>query len=411
MTVAGETHRCPPHEVLAAFVDARLPKTQVVALSEHLATCAECRFVVESASELQAEEQAESVEPKRRRSWRWLAVAAVVGVGGWLTPVTMAKWHAYQVKTATLDLKAEFDGQKMRPIVPRLTGFAYGEKRPNLRGPGDDTDDPQTWIIQAKAQNLIHLTKNDHSPAAAHTRGISELIRGEIDTAIADLKAAAAANDAQAWSDLSAAYYVKRMYVEADDAANRAIKIDPKLSDAWFNRALAVAGIATTEPVVQYRWAKKTSSPSVEYAPLTQEPLVQMIVDGKAAEVLRMTEGKRAPDAIHARGIAHLVLHQNAEAIDELTAVAKARPDDVRVWSDLAAALLENQDYKKALDAARHAHYLDSQQPEAKANLRAAYQRSGEAEIEAWNDYLKHDSTSRWANEARENIKNVQERS
>lgn len=410
MTVAGETHRCPPHEVLAAFVDARLPKTQVVALSEHLATCAECRFVVESASELQAEEQAESVEPKRRRSWRWLAVAAVVGVGVWVTPVTMAKWHAYQVKTVRQDLVEKFDELKMRPTAARLTGFEYGEKPRVNRGSGESPE-AQSIILQSKAQQLIELTKHDHSPAAAHERGIGELIIGDVDTAISDLKAAAAANDAQAWSDLSAAYYVKRMYVEAADAANRAIKIDPKLSDAWFNRALAVAGIALTDPVVQYRWAKKTSSPSVEYAPLTQEPLVQMIVDGKATEVLRMTKGKRTPDAMHARGIAHLVLHHKAEAVDELTAVAKARPDDVRVLSDLATALLENQEYKKALDAAKRAQALDSQQPENLANLNAAYQRSGEAEIAAWNDYLKHDSTSRWANEARENIKDVQERS
>lgn len=407
MTVAGETHRCPPHEVLAAFIDARLPKTQVVALTEHLATCAECRFVVESASELEAEEQAESVEPQRRRSWRWLAVAAVVGVGVWLTPMARTGWQAYQIKTAKLDLAEAIEGQKMRPIEARLTGFEYGEKPPVNRGKSESSN--EQWIIKIKAQTLIDRTKDDKSPAAAHERGIGELISGQVDAAILDLKIAAASNDARAWSDLSAAYYAKKQYVEANDAANRAIKIDPNLSDAWFNRAFAVAGIALTDPVVQYRWAKKTSSPSAEYAPLTQEPLVQMIADGKATEVLRQTEGNRTPDAMHARGIAHLVLKETTEAVDELTAVAKARPDDARIWSDLAAALLENREYKKALDAARRAHYLDSLQPEAKAILNAAYQRSGDAEIAAWNDYLKHDSTSRWANEAREKLKGLQE--
>jgi hypothetical protein len=107
MTVAGEARRCPPPEVLAAFVDARLAKNQVVSLSEHLSSCAECRFVVESAAEAQAEEQAETIEPQGRRSWRWLSIAAVVGAGVLLRPVAQMEWQAYQVKTAMRELAEE----------------------------------------------------------------------------------------------------------------------------------------------------------------------------------------------------------------------------------------------------------------------------------------------------------------
>jgi Flp pilus assembly protein TadD len=435
MTVAGETHRCPPHEVLAAFVDARLPRTQVVALSEHLATCAECRFVVESASELQAEEQAESIEPQVRRSWRWLAVAAVVGVVVLSAPFTWTTWQenktdirelvALKIRTgaawvksprtyrrdiAVRELIAAADSSNVRIIEPRITGFGYGPPPRRNRGGVEDEPDVHKLIVDGKAFSVLINTETDPSPEAAHARGIASLVLGRNGHAITELTAATQKlpNNAQTWNDLSAAYYVNRKYMEAFDAASRATKIDPKLSDAWFNRALAVAGIATTDPVVKYRWAKKSPF-SAEYVPLAQEPLVQMIVDGKATEVLRMTEGKRTPDAIHARGIAHLVLQQKAEAIDELTAVTKARPDDVRVWTDLAAALLANHDYKQALVAARRAHYLDSLQPETLANLKAAYERSGDAEIAAWTDYLKHDSTSKWAEEVRQKLKDLQE--
>src|SRR4051794_19437542 len=104
MTVAGETHRCPPNEVLAAFVDGRLPRMKVVALTEHLSSCAECRFIVESASEFQAEEQAENIEPQGRRSWRWVAVAAAVGVVVLLTPYARMKWQTHQRDEAMREL-------------------------------------------------------------------------------------------------------------------------------------------------------------------------------------------------------------------------------------------------------------------------------------------------------------------
>jgi hypothetical protein len=144
MTVAGEARRCPPPEVLAAFVDARLAKNQVETLSEHLSSCAECRFVIESAAEAQAEEQAETIEPQGRRSWRWLSIAAVVGAVAWMTPVTQTQWHVYQGKVAMRELIANATLEK-RIVEPRVTVLGYGRWGVN-RGVSEEekSDQPHT---------------------------------------------------------------------------------------------------------------------------------------------------------------------------------------------------------------------------------------------------------------------------
>jgi tetratricopeptide (TPR) repeat protein len=242
MTVAGETHRCPPNEVLAAFVDGRLPRMKVVALTEHLSSCAECRFIVESASELQAEEQAESIEPQGRRSWRWVAVAAVVGVGLLLTPQMHERWQTHQRDAVMGDL-AEVRLAK-RLIEPRLThGVDSGEWHQDRGLPnGDDEKPPDQERARSQAYLVLDETKNDHSAAGEHARGIAWLVLRNADEAIAALSKATEKQpkDAQIWSDLAAAYLLKRQNKEAIDAANRAIALDPKLNEARFNKALAI---------------------------------------------------------------------------------------------------------------------------------------------------------------------------
>jgi len=420
MTVAGETHRCPPHEVLAAFVDAKLPRNQVVALTEHLTTCAECRFVVESASELQAEEQEESIAPRGGRAWQQFAVAAVIGAGFLLTPVAAPSVRQWYVRTTTMrELVVDAAKLKKRLIEPRLTGgFGYGEWSVTRSGNDPDAEDNEKalqnllkQIAERTAGEVLTRTKNDHSPDAAHARGIAALLRRETDRAIAELTTATQKrpNDAQAWNDLAAAYIQKQQYSKAIGATKRAIALDPKLNEAWFNRALAIKGAISTYQVhVTYRWAKASTSQVARQGSSLAETPEQLIRDGKADEVLRMTAGNRSLDAAHARGIAYLAIGDRNAAINELTALTKARPNDALAWSDLAAALLANDDYQKAIDAADRALEIDPKQSEAQFNRVQARLKISNGAIAAWNDYLKHDSTSPWAEEAQRNISNEQ---
>lgn len=241
MTVADEAQRCPPSEVLAAFVDARLPRMQVVALTEHLSGCAECRFVVESVSDCETEEGAEAPVAKSAGSWKWMSIAAIVVIGLVLTPIALPKWHTYQRETTVRELiKAIPKTERM--VEPRLTGFPWGEHH-ITRSAAEKEKSTDQIIAEGKAGDVLDITKRDHSPDALRERGVAYLLLDDNDNAVQDLKAAtsAAPNDARAWSDLAAAYIAARQYDQASQAADRAVQLDPQLNEARFNRALAMS--------------------------------------------------------------------------------------------------------------------------------------------------------------------------
>jgi tetratricopeptide (TPR) repeat protein len=292
MTVAGEAPRCPPPEVLAAFVDARLAKNQVVSLSEHLSSCAECRFVIESAAEALAEEQAETIEPQGRRSWRWLSIAAVIGAVTFSSPFAWTAWQANQVEIRALiaaipseiragvewllmpprrrsreaavhELVAVVDSSKVRILEPRVTDFGYGSVPPTYRG-GETEESAEQLIIEGKAGQVLSNTEGDQSAAAAHARGIAQLVMRKPTAAIEELTAATKAgpNDAKVWSDLAAARYIANDYAGARDAANRALSIDPNLNEARFNRALAMSRLQPAESIKEWTEYLKHDSTS-----------------------------------------------------------------------------------------------------------------------------------------------------
>jgi len=242
MTVADEAQRCPPSEVLAAFVDARLPRMQVVALTEHMAGCAECRFVVESVSDLETEERADVPAAKSAAgSWKWMSIAAMVVIGLVLTPFALPKWHAYQRETAVREF-IEAQPKNERNIEPRITGFAWAHYGVNRGDNQNDQKSDDQLIAEGKAGDVVEKTERDRSPQGLRERGVAYLFLRDNDNAIQELKAATSAspNDARAWSDLAAAYIAARQYDKAYQAADRAVQLDPKLNEARFNRALAI---------------------------------------------------------------------------------------------------------------------------------------------------------------------------
>ena len=210
--------------------------------------------MIESASEAQAEEAAE-IEPPAGRSWRWQAVAAVVGAGLLLTPFARPTWHAYKREAA---LRALFGATPApeRSIDPRVTGeFRYAPRPRVNRGVGEEkVETPEQMIIESKAQDVLDDTKGDPSPDAAHARGIAYLVQHDAPQAIAELIAATAArpNDAQAWSDLAAARYLARDYAGAHAAAERALAINPNLNEARFNRALATYRMKPADSIEEW---------------------------------------------------------------------------------------------------------------------------------------------------------------
>lgn len=118
----------------------------------------------------------------------------------------------------------------------------------------------------------------------------------------------------------------------------------------------------------------------------------------------------RTAFALHSEGVARAVAGDWAGAVFGFVAATRAQPDDARLQSDTAAAYLERAstpgraaDVVHALAAAQRAISLDPALAEAWFNRALALERLWLRSLAsaAWVDYLRVDSLSPWADEAR----------
>src|SRR5258706_105474 len=134
---------------------------------------------------------------------------------------------------------------------------------------------------------------------------------------------------------------------------------------------------------------------------------------GAAGDAIERAQRDRSEEAQHAAGIALVLVDQPAQAIDRLRRVADQSPNDVRVWSDLAAAryaasveLQRPSLLPEALAAADRALRIDPKSAEALFNRALILEHlglTGEAR-KGWLRYLEVDSSSSWATEARAHL-------
>jgi CHAT domain-containing protein len=131
------------------------------------------------------------------------------------------------------------------------------------------------------------------------------------------------------------------------------------------------------------------------------------------ARIRERAETDTSPEALSALGITYLVSGDAAAAVKALESAAAQAPQDPRIQSDLAAAYLtrasrldEPIDLPRALEAAEKAAALPGAPEEAWFNRALALeglQLADEAR-KAWDDYLKRDPRSPWADEARRRL-------
>lgn len=134
----------------------------------------------------------------------------------------------------------------------------------------------------------------------------------------------------------------------------------------------------------------------------------KLLLDDAAGEVMQTT-GDDAKTR-HARGIANLVVGNRRDAIVELTSAVMKDTGNAHYWSDLAAAELAQGDAKRALAATDRALALDESLPEALFNRALALQQLDDSAraLATYRAYLVRDSTSKWADEAKRRIENLQ---
>jgi Putative zinc-finger len=133
------------------------------------------------------------------------------------------------------------------------------------------------------------------------------------------------------------------------------------------------------------------------------------------AEVEKRLAGKRSAEALNRVGVSYLIVGNLPRAISALEDASDSGAS-AGILSDLSAAYLvraardgQPQDAAKALAAAERAIGLDPVLPEARFNRAAALEKLAlrDAAIAAWQDYLRVDGSSGWADEARRHLKQL----
>jgi len=225
-------------ETLAAFAEGRLNAANRDAVIAHIDGCDDCMSDVALAM------PAAGAEAERQRFGRptWLLAVAAAIV---LAVALPAVWHLARRGSPTDELVA-LAPRSARIVEPRLTGgFPWAGYHGPVRASGGSTD-AERLRLGGAAGELIEKAERDHSADAQHAAGVAMVLVDKPDEAIAKLETAArTSHDAKTWSDLAAARYVAAvqfrrpsLYPEALAASDDALRIDARLPEALFNRAL-----------------------------------------------------------------------------------------------------------------------------------------------------------------------------
>ena len=122
--------------------------------------------------------------------------------------------------------------------------------------------------------------------------------------------------------------------------------------------------------------------------------------------VAEAVKEKPTPEAHHALGKVYLAQGRFDDAIKEFEQSLSGSQNQAQIYNDLGVAWLEKGDFNRSLDSFNKALQLDGNLLEALFNRALFYEkqsRSNEAKAD-WNEYLKRDSTSPWADEARRHL-------
>jgi CHAT domain-containing protein/tetratricopeptide (TPR) repeat protein len=240
---------------LSLFAAGALPEEAAARILRHLQSCDRCGFLLKRSAAVAedteavhvpdwAPEMAQRLSGAAARRWgsaiRWGAIAAtlVLAAGGWIT---------YQAANSPDALLAEAFTEG-RPFEFRLKDRGYSQTRME-RGQGQALSRPAALL---RAELSIQTLLRRH-PAAAETldlEGRSELLEGQYDKAVDDLKGArdAAPGDPHILSDLGCAFALRgdaeNRPADYGDAVNEfaeSLKREPQQPLVLFNLALAYA--------------------------------------------------------------------------------------------------------------------------------------------------------------------------
>jgi tetratricopeptide (TPR) repeat protein len=238
-------------ELLGRFIEGTLSEQERTSVVRHLARCAKCRFVVERAIEIDDAECAATVPDRRSIPW-WIPIAAGVLVAVMLFPF-LRRHAAPRRPDPTSRLVASMPATE-RTLEPRLTGGFRWAPMYHVRRSSTTPKSSSELLAAGAAGALLHDIADDNSFEGRHAASRAYLVAGEPRMAIEILDALSRQhpNDASVWSDLAAALYCdgdahddSEELQRALAASDRAIRIEPRLPEAVFNRAVIVEATRT----------------------------------------------------------------------------------------------------------------------------------------------------------------------
>ena len=238
MTASVPRH--PEAHTMAAFVDGTLPRDEVAAVAAHLRDCADCRTVVAETARFEREREQPKAARRVRPSMRWLAAAALIAAAAITVP--LLRWNESR-RAAPIARLIDAAPRGPRTLEARRSGFPWARLEAPARGAAPP--DPADLKFTGAAGDVLERTANQRTPAARHATGVANLVIGRPADAVAALEQAAnASNEARSWNDLAAARLAlaaagrpSHLPLALADA-DRALRLDPKLPEAHFNRAL-----------------------------------------------------------------------------------------------------------------------------------------------------------------------------
>ena len=261
--------RCLDAQLLAAFAERKLKRSEMPEVLEHLEQCPKCMSALRAAMDL--------MEPQKE-SRTWLAAAAAIAV---LVAAAPFAWRS--LRTTEIDRLVGLAPKSARVVEARLSGgFAWAPYRGPMRSADGPTEAQRMKLVGAAGELVeradAETSDTEKRAEAQHAAGIGLVLVEKPEDAMARLRVTTerTPNDARAWSDLAAAEYMAALqlgraslYPIALAHADRALRIDPKSHEALFNRALTLERLGLTQ-VAREAWnrylAADPSSPWADEA-------------------------------------------------------------------------------------------------------------------------------------------------
>ena len=236
---------CPDPEVIAAFVAGALSGMERESTAAHVCSCIDCLAIARMAALV--EREPDNVLPThetRRRTLRyWWVVAAAAVVAAFFANVWIRMPRPMDAMQALVDAGP----RGHRNLEARISGgFAWAPLPEAQRGIGPSFD-PEMMKLVGAAGSVLERTSDDTSIEGQHVTALAYLLAGQTRQASGLMKKIAPRTaDARVWNDLAAASYTQALerggdptqFTQALTAAEMALRFDPDLPEALFNRAL-----------------------------------------------------------------------------------------------------------------------------------------------------------------------------